>query len=409
VLYGGTIPFHFAVDHASIAHKLHALPLSPWISPETGRRLSIPDVVQNVLFFVPFGIFGMLAGGVRGRWSRLFWVTASSFLLSLLVETLQLLENSRVTSVADLTTNSIGAGAGAVLAFVGRGVALGAWPRLQSAGLAGVREIRPLAIWTVVLVVTAWQPFDVTLDVGTVASKVRGLQSDLWQFTVLRDEGLVGLVTSLFVMSLAAYLSAIGVTRAGRRAAFAGTAIFTILEGSQILISSRMPSAWDVAVGTCGALAGAAIWSVSRGASWQRLGLATISIATAAAAAMAMLSPFQISPEYHTVGWLPLLGYYARTTFETVSHVIELALLYFPLGYGFAASSLPARRARALALGIALVIAAPVEALQGWVIGRYPDLSDLLFSVVGTWIGLSAGRTVALTRSIFETKTSVRR
>jgi hypothetical protein len=39
----------------------------PLLSPDTGRRLSIPDVVQNILLFVPFGALGFLACRNGGR------------------------------------------------------------------------------------------------------------------------------------------------------------------------------------------------------------------------------------------------------------------------------------------------------------------------------------------------------
>ena len=394
MLYGGTIPFHFAGDHAAIAEKLHQLPLNPWVAPDTLRRLSIPDAVQNVLFFVPFGVLGMLAGGLRTiRPSRLALVTALGALLSLTVEVLQLFEADRVTSVADLMTNTTGAFAGAMLALAGQGVAVSTLRRLQAAGLANARELRPLAIWSIVLVVAAWQPFDVTLEMGTVATKVRSLQAGLWQYTGLRDEGLILMVTALFAMSLAAYLSAVGVRGSGRKAAGVAACVVVALEGSQILITSRMPTLWDAAVGTAGVTAGAMLWSLSRRVQWRGLGLSLLAICTAVSAAMAMLSPFETSPEYHTMGWFPLLSYYSRTTFEAVSHVIELMLLYFPLGYWFTTGAPLQRKSVVLAIGLALAIAAPVEALQGWVIGRYPDISDVALSLAGVWLGVQAAKT----------------
>ena len=393
VLYGATIPFHFAADHAAVAEKLHQLPLSPFVSPDTGRRLSIPDAVQNVLFFVPFGVLGMLAGNKTMRVSRVALVTVLGALLSLFVEVVQLFEADRVTSVSDLMTNTSGAFAGAALALAGRGAAMSTLRRLQADGLANVRELRPLVVWSVVLAVAAWQPFDVTLELGSVATKVRSLQAGLWQYTGLRDEGLVLLVTALFAMSLAGYLAAIGVPAPARKTAGIGACLVVALESSQILITSRMPSLWDAVVGVAGVTAGAMLGALSRRLQWRSLGLSLLVAATAASAALAMLSPFQFSPEYHTVGWFPLLAYYSRTTFETVSHVIELALLYFPLGYCFAANAPSRRNAGLVAACLAFAIAAPVEALQGWVIGRYPDVSDVALSLAGVWLGVQAART----------------
>ena len=47
IVYGGTIPFHFEADRATVADKLSRLSLTPVVSPDTGRRVSILYVVQN--------------------------------------------------------------------------------------------------------------------------------------------------------------------------------------------------------------------------------------------------------------------------------------------------------------------------------------------------------------------------
>jgi VanZ family protein len=154
-----------------------------------------------------------------------------------------------------------------------------------------------------------------------------------------------------------------------------------------------MPSLWDAVVGAAGIAVGGMLGSLSRRLQWPGLGLSLLVLATAVSAALLMLSPFEISPEYQTMGWFPFLSQYSRTTFETLSHVIELGLLFFPLGYCFAASAASGRSRRLLAIGLALAIAAPLEALQGWVIGRYPDVSDVALSLAAVWLGAQAGRT----------------
>ena len=39
----------------------------------------------------------------------------------------------------------------------------------------------------------------------------------------------------------------------------------------------------------------------------------------------------------------------------------------------------------------AAVLAVPIEYFQGWVIGRYPDVTDVIFGGVGGWLGAWAG------------------
>ena len=115
---------------------------------------------------------------------------------------------------------------------------------------------------------------------------------------------------------------------------------------------------------------------------------------TMSAAALQMLSPFDWASAYHSMGWFPFWGYYAHTTFETLSHVIELVLLYLPLGFFVGKFGTSGRRAAWLAVGLTLAIAGPIEYLQGWVVGRYPDVTDVGMSLCGGWIGAwAAGAT----------------
>jgi VanZ family protein len=76
-----------------------------------------------------------------------------------------------------------------------------------------------------------------------------------------------------------------------------------------------------------------------------------------------------------------------RTTFEALSHAIELSLAYFPLGFCLALAAASKRRALIMALALTLAIASPIEYLQGWIVGRYPDVSDVCLSLLGAWAG----------------------
>jgi VanZ family protein len=114
-------------------------------------------------------------------------------------------------------------------------------------------------------------------------------------------------------------------------------------------------------------------------------------IGIAVGAAMQMLTPFEISPAYQSFGWFPFFNYYQHTTFETVSHVFEILLLYFPLG--FCACQVMRSRAHATVASIvlALAIAVPIEYAQGWFVGRYPDVTDAVLGVVAAIVGVLAG------------------
>src|SRR5262249_24306725 len=116
----------------------------------------------------------------------------------------------------------------------------------------------------------------------------------------------------------------------------------------------------------------------------------------AVGAAIQQLSPFQVAPAYRPFGLMPFLSDYAHTTFETLSHVIELVLLYAPLGFiwrRLARAGPPGGLLGALA--VTLAIAMPIEYLQGWVVGRYPDVTYIAISLAGAWAGVRVADAVA--------------
>ena len=395
IVYGCTIPFHFSGDRAAILERARHVSLNPFVSPDTGRRLSIPDTVQNVLLFVPFGALGML-GAVRGRrLLRLMAVTALALALSTSVEALQLMTTDRVSSVADIWTNTLGAFLGGLGVWWTRTAVVSFIAKLRSAGL-DTPELRPLLVAATVVAIAFWQPFDVTLEVGAIVGKIRNLEQDVWQFTGLRDEGTSLMLCAFLAMTLTSYLSLLGERRPGRRAAALGIGFVFLMEASQTFIWSRSPALWDALVGASGVMIGVAIFTAAGRLISPGFWLGVLATATAAAAALQMLSPFDITPTYHAFGWFPFVGYYSHTTFETLSHVIELMLLYFPLGY-WIGNSAPGKpgllRPVLFALLLTLVIAGPIEYLQGWVVGRYPDVSDVAVSLFGCWVGVRMGLT----------------
>ena len=234
-------------------------------------------------------------------------MTVLGLLLSVIVEALQLLTADRNTSLGDVLCNTVGAALGAVAAWQLRALAAASLRRLRAEGLADAAELGPLATSALILMIAFWQPFDVTLEVGTVASKVRSLQGDLWQFTGLRDEGTSVMLSAFFAMTFSSYLSMLGEKRPGRMALVAGIGLVCLLEASQIIIGSRTPGAWDALVASCGIAMGAAVWTAATRVIWPRLWLGVLWAMTFVAAALQMLSPFDWTRTYHSHGMVPLL------------------------------------------------------------------------------------------------------
>ncbi|MES1254091.1 MAG: VanZ family protein [Acidobacteriota bacterium] len=391
IVYGTTIPFRFTHDMPAIAEKVLHLRLNPFVSAGGGRP-SISDSVQNILLFLPFGALGMLARRPGARpLPRALLVTAAAAALSIAVEAAQLFTTDRICSANDVFTDTLGGFVGAMAADVAGRVSMRSLRALARAGLVDVGGFFPFFVATLVVAAAAWEPFDVTIDVGSVARKLRALRWNVWQYTGFGDEGISIVHYALFSVACCAWLRALRVRRPGLTTIAIGVPVAFLLEASQLGVSSRMPGLEDAVVEAAGVVIGAMLWRAAQRvqAPWAWLGL--LVIATAAAAAMEILTPFELAAERHLFNWLPFMGYYAYTTFQTLSHVLELWLLYFPLGFGFAVMARQPARAIAAAAVVGCAIATPLEYGQGWIVGRFPDVTDIAMSVVGACLGAWVG------------------
>jgi glycopeptide antibiotics resistance protein len=123
IICAATFPFHFTTDRDILAVHLAHISPNPLLSPDKDGRLSIADVVDNILFFLPFGALGALSvRSGRSTLRQIALITATAAALSLSVETLQLFTRDRITSTADVAANTLGGLLGAIAASrVGRG------------------------------------------------------------------------------------------------------------------------------------------------------------------------------------------------------------------------------------------------------------------------------------------------
>lgn len=391
ILYGTTIPFDLVSDWQTVLGHLAKVRLSPFISPDTGSRLSTPDFVGNVLLFAPFGFFGTWSLlGRRSPASRIAALGLLGCALSVFVETLQLFTLDRTSSMADVFANTMGALSGAIAATLLRASGKSLLTAANASGFARAASFYPLLIATLLLCAAVFEPFDVTLDVGSVVPKIRALLQDPWQGGPLTDEALSWTQHMLFTSMLLIWLREIGDPRAAWTTALVGVAAAVGLEASQLFIGSRMPGLWDATIGTTGALSGLVVGGVFPKARRKAVWCIGLFLATAIGAAMQQLSPFVAASELRTFQWLPFFNYYAFTSGQTVSHSAELLLAYFPLGFALALA-VTQRRARTIVVLLsALAIAVPVEYAQRFVGGRYPDVTDIALSVAGGWLGLWA-------------------
>lgn len=82
------------------------------------RGSDIVDAARNVALFAGFGVVWLITSPPGESWRRVTRITLVGFLLSVAVETVQLISRSRTSSINDVATNTGGALAGAVVIIV---------------------------------------------------------------------------------------------------------------------------------------------------------------------------------------------------------------------------------------------------------------------------------------------------
>lgn len=390
IVYGTTLPFDLVPTVETVAEGWRAAHKVPWVGPNGGLP-SIPDVVTNVLLFLPWGLLlGMdLADRRRGMAASILLGGVTALGASLTVELLQLFSSTRTSSATDLVTNTFGGAVGAALGWVAATRfrwSVGPWLRERIrrdvwSFLAGAVAIGTI-LWAV-------SPFDLTLDVDDVKRSIKSLRP------IPFGPSLHGITPpfalSKAIASVLAWIPIGGVfALAGRRGqhsprlllgALFGLALAT--EFAQLLIVSHTTDATSVLFFCVGGAIGWGAVSTRADAEarvWAGPGLAVWIVATLVTG----LSPWRFAPadlsRYGPERLLPFIHYFLRTDVYALGDAVVQILLYLPLGLLL--------RSRAVLVGG--VVAALVEGSQLFTVGRVADTTDVALGAlgggVGTWL-----------------------
>jgi glycopeptide antibiotics resistance protein len=414
IFYATTIPWDIA--HAPTLEGVHWIP--GW-DAKRGRIWSIPDMVQNVVLFVPFGFFGYVGvGWVRRRGLVLgaLLMSAAGLSLSLLVELLQTMSATRSPSATDLATNFSGALAGGVAAGI---YVVYLEERLVRSLIQTARE-RPgiliLLAYFAAITLGSLAPFIPTLDLSTVWENVKAFRANPWGVktvgALITDGLLFGALAYLVTQELPPYLGSKRWSPLFKKtpiasapaAAFAIVVVSTLafgLEAAQMIIIGHSPGLQDAVVGILCATFGAGIAAVlnkdgveaakqlgelTRRVPWLVIGFAVLAPLTRA------LSPF----DFYSIGegieeitiwqWVPFWALFQNINVSTFRNVFEASAFYLPLGYALYALGKPAR----LGFAVCLLLAEVNEILQIPVRGRVFDVTEGIYAglmgLVGAWI-----------------------
>ena len=332
IFYGALIPFDITLQSEFVMNNVEEISWKPFIDPD-GSRASIPDVVQNILFFMPFGFLGLLSFS-RYKFFALFVVTFFGFVISLNIELLQLTTRDRVTSVTDLICNTLGAAIGAVTALIIYALFYGMMRFTYFQRVFNNKHYYLFVIAFLVIALSSLQPFDFTLDVGIVWSKVAGMiHAPVALTPQLSDELVVGFRYFLFALITAFWLRSVNTVLWPVAGILLSASIGIFFEFAQLIVISRAPGAQDLIVIMAGSfLGGIFALIVPRRTSLKLWALPAI-IITGVAATVQTLAPFNFADVYNEMNLFPFLHYYGDSTFNAMANFLETLLIYFPLGF----------------------------------------------------------------------------
>jgi glycopeptide antibiotics resistance protein len=395
IVYGTTIPFSFTLNPSEWANRWIRI---NWYPLRPGYSNSLFDDLQNILLFLPFGFMGWTAVRDKSRRMKAFWLVGASCLLSAFVESVQILSNTRTPALTDIFFNTFGGAIGVVAAMITRKWvhAFGQHPEVR--GFAASEAAYPALVFAVLVLIGQWAPFDFSLDFGQFKHKVRQLLTDPWAWSLPGDDLIFMGRQMLLAVFLGRLLRQRDKGHPLGRAFLAGTlasAFGVALELSQVFVSSRGPNFQDMGGIVLGSFLGALLVPIQ---GWRRYPLPSAAftyLVVVASVALAEMHPFRFGPWHNGFNFIPFMSEYSKTSFHALALFIESALAWVPLGFCWA-YLLPRQKAIPfLGVGTALATAFPFELAQGFVEGRFPDVTDILGAGMGVTAGyllLSRGR-----------------
>lgn len=355
----------------------------------TADNLILSDIVQNVLLFIPFGFLGYFSLVYKSSLARKAGVVLAGTALSAFVEFLQIFSPVRHPALSDVNFNTLGAVLGLFLAMTFKRAVLGFKSHPRARKFLDAPSAFPALIFATLVAAGSWEPFDFSLDVGLVIDHVKHLIRDPVRFA-RPDDALITLIRFLLASLFACRLLA----EAGmRRPALAGGALMAALgaglELSQTFLRSRSPELQDAAMAALGSAAGATAFFFPgfhlRPRAWTLAGAAMIALSAAARA----WYPFRFSGPHSGFNWVPFKPHYEHTTFHALGNFVEGSMIFFPLGFLLAYFH-PRSRMAARGAILAAFIALAVEGAQGFVPGRYADVTETLGAALGGLAGALA-------------------
>jgi VanZ family protein len=414
-LYGSLLPFDFhRLSLAAAWQQFHSVLVS---APPP--RISRSDALANVLLFVPIGFTlagALLADRARGWKTGLATactVVSAAAIISISIEFLQTFGGDRVPSNVDIAAQIIGAGLGVSLWLVA-GRLVTDWVRQALRARPADRPARLLTAFTLGWVFVNLAPFDITVDVGDLGSRLRSGQIALAPFSLsdfLAGRGLWDALAEMLAAIPLGMFGRLGPGRARRPVvAFGiGLLIVTAVEAAQIFIASHSASVTDILFASVGVAVG--VWAGGHLVSSQRAPAADTGVNWRAACGVGIwiailfayhwrpfdftVDPETIRQKLGTLSLLPFAGYRSGSYLNSLDNFMVKLALAVPLGIGYLAAVGRCRvslsTVSAAGIMCAAAIFSVIEAGQLFLPTRVPDPTDVVVGACGVYAGIRIG------------------
>ena len=392
IVYATTIPFNVITSKAELRHNISVISWKPFYNTDQHGYFSSGDLITNVLFFIPFGFFGLYS---LRRWKRpnamvviclaLFGTGLSAF-----VEFLQMFTIDRNTSDTDLITNTLGTIVGMFCA----GIIRPSWIRsMYSRRLARFTHATasfPLMGILFVTLAGALSPFDFSINQSMVIDKLHTFipWNHQWNFSK-KD-----FVVFLYYGALISFVSALclkqwGIIKSLGATLVLGMAIAIIIGGLQPFILTREPSGGSIIGIILGIFTGLTMeWFTAR---HYRAPIAWFLVAVMGL----LLLFFNFSPPMQSASKLgSFLRFSSRgsESMEGLMNFIEITAQFIPVGFAlaFLGSRNTKRRTLIVSFFLPLVLATPILLSHHWGIPSLYDCAVLIIAEIAVFIGVAA-------------------
>jgi glycopeptide antibiotics resistance protein len=270
IIYGTTLPFNFTASGQIILNHTNSI-LSTIKAHNPLYRSYKYDVISNILFFIPFGffLFNALIKRLPKDNSKLifFKITSFGFLLSSLVETIQIFTIDRNPSISDVIMNTIGTIVGIISGYLLLHFNLRIKLQKIMRNLIKNPDRIILSSYLFFLLIAGLIPFDVTIDPSNIIRNLKILDS-LPTISIKNPRNLFNLI---FVWGTAGYIISRYLKKRWQETSYLKQTFFSIFSGFsyvlfieilQLFVVTQKASFIDVFVSWLGVFYGIATYQL---------------------------------------------------------------------------------------------------------------------------------------------------